>query len=72
MGFDEKAEAAKDKVAGKAKEGAGKVTGDSRTEAEGKGQNLQGKLKDGVEQAKDTARNVKDQAKGFRDGFKKD
>lgn len=72
MGFDEKAEAAKDKVAGKAKEGAGKVTGDSRTEAEGKSQNLQGKLKDGVEQAKDAARDVKDQAKGFADGFKKD
>lgn len=72
MGNENKADAAKDKVAGKAKEGAGKVTGDSKTEAEGKGQDLQGKVKDTTEQVKDTASDLKDKAKGFTDGLKKD
>lgn len=65
MGFDEKADAMKDKVSGKVKEGAGKATGDAETEAEGKGQNLQGKVKEGVNDAKD-------KAKGFGEGLKKD
>lgn len=72
MGNEEKADAAKDKVAGKAKEGVGKVTGDSETEAEGKGQDLQGKVKDTAEQVKDTAGDVKDKASGFMDGLKND
>ncbi|GAA4114854.1 CsbD family protein [Enteractinococcus coprophilus] len=65
MGFDEKADAMKDKVTGKVKEGAGKVTGDAKTEGEGKSQQLQGKVKEGVTDAKD-------KAKGFTEGFKKD
>ena len=63
MGFDEKADAMKDKVSGKVKEGAGKATGDSRTEAEGKGENLKGKAKEGLTDAKD-------KAKGFGDSLK--
>lgn len=65
MGNEEKADATKDKFAGKIKEGAGKVTGDKQTEAEGKSQAFQGKVKDGVE-------NVKDTAKGFTEGFRDD
>ena len=65
MGFDEKADAMKDKVTGKVKEGAGKLTGDAKTEGEGKSEQLQGKVKEGVNDAKD-------KAKGFTEGFKKD
>lgn len=72
MGSEDKADANQDKLAGKFKEGVGKVTGDSETEAEGKGQNLQGKIKDTAESAKDAAGDVKDSVKGFTDGFKKD
>ena len=72
MGFKEKADAMKDKVTGKIKEGTGKATGDERTEAEGKGQQLQGKVKEGVEDAKDATRNVGERAKGFTEGYKKD
>lgn len=72
MGLGEKFEAGKDKVAGAAKEQTGKVTGDSRTEAEGQAQNLQGKVSDAAESVKDAANDAKDAAKGFVDGFKKD
>ncbi|WP_022873043.1 CsbD family protein [Nesterenkonia alba] len=72
MGLEDKADAQKDKLAGATKEGAGKLTGDSQTEAEGKGQNLQGKLKDAAESVKDAAGDAKESAKGFTDGLKKD
>lgn len=72
MGFEDKADATKDKLSGSTKEGAGKLTGDSQTEAEGKGQNLQGKLKDAKESVKDSAGDAKDSVKGFTDGLKKD
>lgn len=72
MGSEENADANQDKFAGKFKEGFGKVTGDSETEAEGKGQNLRGKMKDTAESAKDAAGDVKDSVKGFTDGLKKD
>ncbi|MCI1748378.1 MAG: CsbD family protein [Acidipropionibacterium sp.] len=42
----------RDKVEGKVKETAGKLTGDKDTEAEGKAQNAQGHVKEGVENAK--------------------
>lgn len=71
MGFADKADAMKDKLVGKAKEGAGKATGDEELEAEGEGQNLQGKIKDTVEQVKDTSGDIRDRAKGFTDGFNK-
>ncbi|GAA1806745.1 CsbD family protein [Nesterenkonia flava] len=65
MGLEDKFDAKKDKGAGATKEGIGKVTGDAQTEAEGKGQNLQGKIKD-------VATDAKDSVKGFTDGLKKD
>lgn len=62
MAVNDKADAMKDKVSGKVKEGVGKVTGDSQTEAEGKGQSLKGKAKERVTDAKG-------KVKGFSDGL---
>jgi uncharacterized protein YjbJ (UPF0337 family) len=55
----------KDKVKGSLKEAAGKVTGDRRTEAEGKTDRAKG-------EAKDAAHHAKEGAKGVRDSLKKD
>jgi uncharacterized protein YjbJ (UPF0337 family) len=55
----------KDKVKGSIKEAAGKLTGDRRTEAEGKTDQAKGK-------AKNAAREVKETAKGVRDSLKDD
>lgn len=55
----------KDKAKGAVKETIGKVTGDERTEAEGKTDRAKGG-------AKDTAHQVKEGAKGIRDSLKKD
>jgi uncharacterized protein YjbJ (UPF0337 family) len=41
---------------GKAKEWAGKVTGDSKTESEGKGEQVKGKVRNTVGGIKDTLR----------------
>ncbi|HVI37236.1 MAG TPA: CsbD family protein [Gaiellales bacterium] len=54
-----------DKVKGAVKEGAGKLTGDKRTEAEGKTDRAKGA-------AKDATGNVGEAAKGVRDSLKKD
>lgn len=54
-----------DKAKGAVKEGVGKVTGDRRTEAEGKTDRAKG-------EAKDAAHDVKQGAKGVRDSLKKD
>jgi len=54
-----------DKVKGAVKEGAGKLTGDKRTKAEGKTDQAKGK-------AKNAASNVKEGAKGVRDSLKDD
>lgn len=54
-----------DKAKGAVKEGVGKVTGDRRTEAEGKTDRAKGG-------AKDAAHDVKEGAKGVRDSLKKD
>jgi uncharacterized protein YjbJ (UPF0337 family) len=54
-----------DKVKGAVKEGAGKLTGDKRTEAAGKTDQAKG-------EAKDAASNVKEGAKGVRDSLKGD
>jgi uncharacterized protein YjbJ (UPF0337 family) len=54
----------KDKVKGSLKEAAGKVTGDRRTEAEGKTDRAKG-------EAKDAAHHAKEGAKGVRDSLKK-
>ena len=59
------ASGAGDKIKGAVKEGAGKLTGDKRTEAEGKTDQAKGK-------AKNAASNVKEGAKGVRDSLKDD
>ena len=53
-----------DKAKGVAKEVAGKVTGDKRTEGKGKADQVKGK-------AKDAAENVSESAKGVKDSLKK-
>ena len=55
----------KDKVKGAIKEATGKVTGDRRTEAEGKTDQAKGKVKN-------DASDVKESAKGVRDSLKDD
>jgi len=54
-----------DKVKGAIKEGVGKVTGDRRTEAEGKTDRAKGEVKD-------AAHDVKETAKGMRDSLTED
>lgn len=53
-----------DKAKGAVKEGVGKMTGDKRTETEGKTDRSKG-------EAKDAAHDVKEGAKGVRDSLKK-
>ena len=59
------ASGAGDKIKGAVKEGAGKLTGDKRTEAEGKTDQAKGEVKN-------AARDVKETAKGVRDSLKDD
>lgn len=54
-----------DKVKGAVKEAAGKLTGDKRTEAEGKTDQAKGKVKNATD-------NVTEAAKGVRDSLKRD
>lgn len=58
-------EGAKDKLKGKAKEAAGKVTGDRRKEAEGQTDQVKGA-------AKETADEVAEKAKGVKDSLTRD
>ncbi|AXE39484.1 CsbD family protein [Acidipropionibacterium virtanenii] len=53
-----------DKISGKAKQAAGKVSGDRDLEAEGKVQETEGKLRDAAENAKSTLGAVADRVKG--------
>jgi uncharacterized protein YjbJ (UPF0337 family) len=53
----ERTEGSWEQAKGKAKEVAGKVTGDSKTEAEGKGDQVKGKIKN-------TVGGIKDELKG--------
>lgn len=53
-------DSAKDKMAGKAKEAMGKMTGNRRMEAEGKTDQAKGKAKGAVGGAKDRAEGAKD------------
>lgn len=64
MGLDDKTNNKAEEATGSAKEGFGKLTGDRETEAEGKGQKNQAKLKD-------VAQDAKDSVKGFAEGLKK-
>jgi uncharacterized protein YjbJ (UPF0337 family) len=57
----------KDKVKGSLKEAAGKVTGDKRTESEGKADRAKGEVKETAHEAKETAKGVQDSLKKDRD-----
>jgi len=61
------ADANADKVQGKLKETAGKLTGDKDTEAEGRVQNAEGHAKDKVEDAKAGAKALGERAKDALD-----
>jgi uncharacterized protein YjbJ (UPF0337 family) len=54
-----------DKVKGAIKEGVGKVTGDRRTEAEGKTDQVKGDVKN-------AGKDMSDAAKGVRDSLRKE
>ncbi|WP_328323376.1 MULTISPECIES: CsbD family protein [unclassified Streptomyces] len=56
-------DSAMDKIKGKAKEAAGKATGDKRQEAEGRTDQAKGKAKSGLSDAKDRAQGMKDSFK---------
>jgi len=53
----------KDQVTGKVKEVSGAVSGDTKTEAEGKAEGLLGKAKDVVSDAKDAVSDAVDDVK---------
>lgn len=53
MGLDDKIQNSAENVGGKAKEAAGKATGDERLEAEGKGDQVKADLKNAAEKVKD-------------------
>jgi uncharacterized protein YjbJ (UPF0337 family) len=53
-----------DQATGKVKEVAGKTTGDSDLEAEGKGENIKGHVKDAAESVKGAAKSIKDKLTG--------
>ncbi|MGO4936370.1 CsbD family protein [Fundicoccus sp. Sow4_H7] len=59
----------RDQFEGKAKEVAGKLTGDKKTEAEGKTQNEGGKLKERINDASDS---VKGAVEGVKESFDND
>lgn len=66
---EEKFDAKLDQVSGKAKETFGKVTGDKRTEAEGKSEQVAGKAKEFVNDVKESIDGAID---GIKDAFDKD
>jgi uncharacterized protein YjbJ (UPF0337 family) len=60
MGLDDKLSNKAEDLKGKAKEGAGKATGDDQLEGEGKGDQASASVKDGVEKVKDAGKDIKD------------
>ncbi|OYO18908.1 CsbD family protein [Enemella evansiae] len=58
MGLGDKMQNAADKAGGKIKEGAGKATGNERLEAEGKGDQAKGGIKQAGENIKDAGKDV--------------
>lgn len=69
MSVEDKFDNAKDKVAGKAKEVEGKVTGDKAREAEGKAQGFFGKAKDKVSDATEAVKDkAEDAIEAVKDG----
>jgi len=64
MSAERKFEGKADEVVGKAKEGLGGATGDEQMQAEGRGDQVKGGLKQAGEKVKDAARKVKDAVTG--------
>ena len=58
MGLDDKIENKVEEVKGKVKQGVGKVAGDPELEAEGKGDQVAGNLKQAGEKVKDAVKGV--------------
>lgn len=58
MAGDKKAKNASEKIKGKVKEGAGKVTGNKRLKAEGKAEQSKADIKQGGAKVKDAAKSV--------------
>jgi uncharacterized protein YjbJ (UPF0337 family) len=58
MAGDKKAKHASEKVKGKVKEGAGKITGNERLKAEGKAKQGKADVKQSSEKVKDAAKTV--------------
>ncbi len=58
MGASDKIEAGMDKLKGKAKEAAGRMTDDEKLVAEGKIDQAKGEVKSAAEKAKDTAKDI--------------
>lgn len=60
MSAEDRFDAMKDDVKGKAKEGYGKATGDEEKEAEGKFDQIKSDFKEGVADVKDRAKDIAD------------
>jgi len=63
MGLDDKLGNKSEDTKGKLKENVGSAVGNDRLEAEGKGDQANASLKDGVEKLKDAAKDIKDSFK---------
>lgn len=61
MGIEDKAKNAAEDVAGKVKEGIGRLTDNERLEAEGKVDQAKAAVKKNVEKAKDAAKDAADE-----------
>ena len=57
MGIDDKFDAKADELKGKTKEAAGRATDDPDLEAEGRGEQVKGNLKQAAEKVKDAFKN---------------
>ncbi|GGR17913.1 CsbD family protein [Agromyces mediolanus] len=60
MGLGDKAKHAAEELAGKAKQGIGKATGNEELEAEGRAEEAKADLKQAGDKAKDAGNDVKD------------
>ena len=64
MGIGDKAQNKAQNLGGKAKEAAGKATGDEEMKNEGKGDQIESAVKDAGEKVKDAASTIKDKLTG--------
>lgn len=64
MGIGDKAQNKAQDLGGKAKEAAGKATGDEEMKNEGKGDQIESAVKDAGEKVKDAASTIKDKLTG--------